>query len=364
MNPSIRDPRLNSAECVTKGHKPDIEATGRSAYRIRAILWSSFISVLILGPLLAFYALDFLKVVTQDGEDYCVCCKKNESNRESNQQLRERDESNRESNDELRERDESTQEQESTQVVYPRVYSSCSCCYKKEKPLILSVNLLCNFLFFSEIILVIYVVVTSNEFFMLVGMISEGFAICMIQRAICKMQPCTKCRDFCNESQQSSIYRRSVFVASTDVALYHLFWLIIGIMVNPTWGVTVLLVVCVVIVALFYAVFMICDVDHCCSSLFIRRLSIFAPGFLGLCLAAAVPVLAGQSFYGRETADNILKTALLYVINFLALWMYRNAPSTPNPAPAPPALAPLQVDEIELGPMDEEARRLLLQSTV
>lgn len=148
------------------------------------------------------------------------------------------------------------------------------------------------------------------------------------------------------------------------MALYHLFWLVIGIMINPTWGLTVLLVVCFVIVVLSYSVFMICDVDNCCSSLCIQRFSIFAAGFLGLCLAAAVPVLAGQSFFGRETADDILKTVLLYVINFLALWMYRNAPNTvptttpvtaptansatatnatPTPAPAPtptPAFAP------------------------
>ena len=332
MSPSIRDPRLNSAECVTKGHKPDIEATGRSAYRIRAILWSSFISVLILGPLLAFYALHFVKVKTENCEN-CVCCK------------------------------------------------------REEKPLILSANYLCSFLLLLEIILVIYVVacLAVYEYFVLVGIILEGIAICMIQCAICKMQPCIKCHDFCNEGQESSIYRRSVFVASTNVALYHLFWLIIGIMVNPTWGVTVLLVVCVVIVALFYAVFMISDVDRCCSKLFIRRFSIFAPGFLGLCLAAAVPVLAGQSFYGRETADDILKTALLYVINFLALWMFRNAPSTtPNPAPVPappapnvapapapapvpvlaPALAPPRDDEIELDHVDEGARRPFLQSKV
>ncbi|XP_022801829.1 uncharacterized protein LOC111339438 [Stylophora pistillata] len=38
ISPGIRDPRLNTAECVVEGHKIDIEATGRSVY-IKIILW-------------------------------------------------------------------------------------------------------------------------------------------------------------------------------------------------------------------------------------------------------------------------------------------------------------------------------------
>ncbi|XP_078349992.1 uncharacterized protein LOC144634813 isoform X2 [Oculina patagonica] len=332
VSPSIRDPRLNSAECVTEGHKPNILATGRSAY-IRAIIWCSFISVLILGPLLAFYALNYLNVRTENCNEYCACC------------------------------------------------NQCSCCYEKEKPLVLSVYSSFSFLLLVEIILVIYVLVNSAfyEFYMLIVIILEGFVICMIQYAISKMQCCTICHKICEKSQDSSIYRRSVFVSSANMALYHLFWLMIGIMINPIWGLTVLLVVCFVIVALFYTVFMICDVDKCCSSLCIRRFSIFPAGFLGLCLAAAVPVLAGQSFFGRETADDILKTMLLYVINFLALWMYRNAPSTATtdtPVTAPtdtPVTVPTatsatatnvtpitafasQDNEVDLGQVNEEAR--------
>lgn len=302
VNPSIRDARLNSAECVTEGHKPDIEATGRSGH-IKAILWCSFVSVLFLGPILAFYVLLWLK--HNSPKDYCVWCKKP---------------------------DHSTHEDQ-----------TWACClkgpwyYKEEKPWVLSLNYFCHILLLMEFISVVYVLKDSgfSEFSMLLGIIFEGIAICIIQCVISVFQMCQPKCGFC-ENSESTFYRRSVFVASANVVLYHLFWLIIGIMINPTWGLTVLLVVSLVVVALFYAIYKICDVDQCCSSLFIQRCSVFTAGFLGLCFAAAVPVLAGQSFYGRETADDVLKTALLYVINILILWMFKKSPTTtPTTNPTP-----------------------------
>ena len=42
VNLSLRDVLLNSTQCVTEGHFPDIEATGRIHY-LRALLWCSVI---------------------------------------------------------------------------------------------------------------------------------------------------------------------------------------------------------------------------------------------------------------------------------------------------------------------------------
>ena len=55
--PAIRDPSLNTAECVIKGHDPNFEAKGRSPY-IRAVLWLSLIFVIVSGPSLAKYVRD------------------------------------------------------------------------------------------------------------------------------------------------------------------------------------------------------------------------------------------------------------------------------------------------------------------
>ena len=50
-SPTIRNPSLNTAECVIQGHQPDF-ATGRSDY-VRAMLWLSMFFVIFSGPLLA-----------------------------------------------------------------------------------------------------------------------------------------------------------------------------------------------------------------------------------------------------------------------------------------------------------------------
>jgi len=52
VSPGVRDPRLNTAECVIEGHDPDITATGRSPY-IKALLWCSFLFTVPAGPYLA-----------------------------------------------------------------------------------------------------------------------------------------------------------------------------------------------------------------------------------------------------------------------------------------------------------------------
>ena len=50
-SPTIRNPSVNTAECVIQGHQPDF-ATGRSDY-VRAMLWLSMFFVIFSGPLLA-----------------------------------------------------------------------------------------------------------------------------------------------------------------------------------------------------------------------------------------------------------------------------------------------------------------------
>lgn len=57
MSPEIRDPSLNTAECVIQGHQPSFETTGRSVH-IRAMLWLSMLFVIVSGPLLAKVLLD------------------------------------------------------------------------------------------------------------------------------------------------------------------------------------------------------------------------------------------------------------------------------------------------------------------
>ena len=63
VSPGIRDPELNTAECVIQGHKPNIDAPGVSPY-IKPILFCSFFSVMLLGPIIAFIAFDLIPCQT------------------------------------------------------------------------------------------------------------------------------------------------------------------------------------------------------------------------------------------------------------------------------------------------------------
>ncbi|XP_022806773.1 uncharacterized protein LOC111343846 isoform X2 [Stylophora pistillata] len=60
VNPSLRDARMNSAQCVTEGHFVDMEATGRSHY-LRALLWCSIISDMLLSPVIFYFIWAYLE---------------------------------------------------------------------------------------------------------------------------------------------------------------------------------------------------------------------------------------------------------------------------------------------------------------
>ena len=69
----------------------------------------------------------------------------------------------------------------------------------------------------------------------------------------------------------------------------------------------ILLVIALSIVALSVAIYNMCNVDHCKNFILLLHLGICSAGF-------TVLVLADKSFCGRQTADDVLKTASLYVI--------------------------------------------------
>ena len=70
MSPAIPDPRLNTAECVIKDHDPK-ELDTRHSYLKYSMLFCSFISVMLLGPLLAHFILEFLKNYPENTNSFC-----------------------------------------------------------------------------------------------------------------------------------------------------------------------------------------------------------------------------------------------------------------------------------------------------
>ena len=257
VSPGVRDPRLNTAECVIEGHEPDITATGRSPY-IKAILWCSFLFAAPAGPYLAFVILDVL-------------------------------------------------EKRST---------SLFCCQTRQDPLISSIISVFFILFFIECGILVFAIVSlasgnaPSDIYVILGLLATEGAVLR-----CFKSPgCCTCDSLAN----------FVTGISTNLSVYHFCWLVIGIMINPTWGLAVLLIVCFFVIALTFALYRIFDVEKCCDFEYFIKCVV---SFCGVCSLVVLAVLAGQSFYGRETADDIMKTVLLYVISGLISWISWKKPS-------------------------------------
>ena len=186
---------------------------------------------------------------------------------------------------------------------------------RNEEPLIRSVTIFCVLLFLIEVIFVVARVWTSTEiskrgnnlqdFFVLLALIPEWIIVC------CSTRLCYEDLDI------SSFFSKLLLIMCTSFVSYHLSWLAVGIMVNPAWGVSILLILSFFFVTVFFVINETTQNDD-------NRLYTFflcVSGLLGLCFIVVSSVLVGQSFYGRETADDVLKAALLSVIGVVS-WLY------------------------------------------
>ena len=257
MSPKIEDPTLNTAECVIQGHEPDISATGRSAY-IRTILWCSFTFTALFGPLTALIIFIGFDIARND----------------------------------------KTQHRE------------------KKQNLCKAVKCTSYILLAVEIVLLIAIIVCSaqgnapSDTYVIVGLITvEGVV----------MGPALRKKYF-RFLPQNELLGKVVIFLWTNLTLYYFCWLVIGIMVNPLWGFTVLLVICVVIAATVFVVYQYIsfyDPQSSCK----RNLAVCGASLCSIFSLVAVMLLAGQSFFGRETANDAVKTTLLYVTTAFVSWM-------------------------------------------
>lgn len=268
VTPGLRDPRLNSAESVIEGHTPGMNTTGRSYLKV--VLWFSFLSPMLLGPFLYLWVLQYLKDSTQSSSlpTYWVGC-----------------------------------------------YNNKYICCRKEKPLIRSVTLFCCFLLLMEAIFFGVSMYKSTEISRRGNLSSDFYAVILFIPVwlITCLSGCLCAADLGFTSFLSRLW----LIMCTSFVSYHFIWVAVGIMVNPAWGVSILLLLSLFFISIF---FIINRTTHargfCLSTIFA-----YTPGFLGLCFAVVPPLLVGQSFNGRETADDILKAGLLSVLGVVS-WLY------------------------------------------
>ena len=263
VSPGARDPRLNTVECVIEGHETDIMATGPRSSYIRAILWCAFIFSFWAGPYLAEIILGVIKQRSQSPKSAM----------------------------ELHDLQAPTS-------LGPRENIS--------EPLIRAVVCVCCLLLCVEIIILGFIVkfsVSGNapiDVYIYIGiLILEGVIL-----------TCLKKKKKCPSNRVFILTFCLIFTS------HHFCWLVIGIMINPVWGLTVLLLACFSVVLL---TFLLCQIfweeNFKCSRDDIMQIIVCGVTFCGGFSLVASAVLAGQSFYGRGTADELVKTVLLSVIS-------------------------------------------------
>lgn len=120
-----------------------------------------------------------------------------------------------------------------------------------------------------------------------------------------------------NQNSPISPTQQIVIFLLASMTCYHFCWIVIGVMMNALWGVSVVLFICVVVVVLVFI-----------FSKFIQKLEdkLYAPAMLYLSLIlpflslVSLVILNGQSFFVTDTTDKILKTVFLSVIAAIMSW--------------------------------------------
>ena len=259
-SPGIRNPELNNAECVIEGHGIDMQATGRYV-EIRITIWGSFLFTLTaylpLCQAIKGYAA-FLEVLG-----------------------------------------------------YPQ--------YKAILCVSVSVGVLGSFIWLILLSLVIYFIVRDGPLcyldILFIIMIPVLYFITPLSKTGRNFwDSCTSPNPVPRSTKLKWFYKLLLPV-SAAYTCFCLYWMLIGIMLNPIWGLTATLAVGFVSASFTYVVFNCVSV----SQWFLRK-------NWGLCLLAVIflilgVIFAGQSFNERETADVVFKAVLLTALSFLTSWL-------------------------------------------
>ena len=263
-SPGLQNPSLNTAECITEGHEPNLTDKGRRAYIITT-MWLSFIFSVFLGPWVATITVVSFKNFRAESS-----------------------------------------------TMLPAVIFVSGFLFLVEVGLFITAGVL---LFTQSggpikchILAILLIIPLSG--------LSFG----------CCFKPKTGNQD--NQNNQSnndnnnqnspiSPAARIVIYLLAPMTCYHFCWIVIGVMMNALWGVSVVLLICVVIVVLVFIVSNFFEqLKKKYHKLAMLYLSLILP-FLSL---ITLVILNGQSFFEKDTTDSIVKTVILSVITAVISW--------------------------------------------
>lgn len=313
-SPGLQNPSLNTAECITEGHEPNLTDKGRRAYTITT-MWLSCIFSVFLGPWVATITVVSFKNFRAESS-----------------------------------------------TMFPALIFVSVFLFLVEVGLFITAGVL---LFAQSggpikchILAILLIIPLSG--------LSFG----------CCFKPKTGNQD--NQNNQSnndnnnqnspiSPAARIVIYLLAPMTCYHFCWIVIGVMMNALWGVSVVLLICVVIVVLVFLVSNFFEqLKKKYHKLAMLYLSLILP-FLSL---ITLVILNGQSFFQKDTTDSIVKTVILSVITAVISWTVLpregngpanepegngpgNEPEGNGPANEPEGNGPANVEREGNGPANE-----------
>ena len=266
-SPGIRNPELNNAECVIEGHGTDMEATGRSL-EIRIMIWGSFCSTCAAFNPLYEMIVAYMELL--------------------------------------------------------RVKKSPE--YKAMLCLSVLVGVPGSFIWLILLSVVIYFSVRDGPLFYLdilpVLILFFFFIITLLSKRVRDIWNCCKSSDPGQMNSGFMWFQKLLAPLSVIYTCFFSCWMLIGIMLNPIWGLTIALAVCLVISSFSYIVsgYEVGKKTVGDKSKHRSLLINWVFSFVALIFVTIVVILAGQSFNGRETADGIFKTTLFTALVFFTSW--------------------------------------------
>ena len=279
---------MNTAECVIEGHGIDSRATGRSEY-IKTIHWCSFLFAVVVSYMLTSFLQHCRKVGWPGGQD--------RQDRQDRQKIR--------------------KENTAKAIFYLGLLLSILGLSQQLVLLFLFANFHQDVFLYTDIapsLLTLWFTVVFN---IVIGLPP-------IRDKLRNYFPWLM-RDSADEGEGMSFFSKPVTLACATNICFCSCWMLIGIMLNPTWGLTVTLMICFTFASFTYAVYEYLTLVSCKQDgVKPDKLHALLPGLLGfLAVIVLIPVIvfAGQSFNGRETADETLKTILMTALGSFISWL-------------------------------------------
>ncbi|XP_022790189.1 uncharacterized protein LOC111329689 [Stylophora pistillata] len=104
---------------------------------------------------------------------------------------------------------------------------------------------------------------------------------------------------------------------------FYFCWVLVGVMLNPIWGLTVALAICFTFASFTYVVYNYVNLKESLFDVnmqgYLRKK--WVRSWLAVIFLTLVVIFAGQSFNERETADKLLQTVLLAALAYVISWL-------------------------------------------